>query len=66
MTFAIELALTPRPLERAEGEIAVVGFFTDERPLRGGAARAETGGYAAGSRAGSRMAIFPVRAERHC
>jgi len=41
MTSAIELALTPRPLERAEGEIAVVGFFTDERPLRGGAARAD-------------------------
>jgi hypothetical protein len=41
MTAAIELALTPRPLERAEGEIAVVGFFADERPLRGGAARAD-------------------------
>jgi leucyl aminopeptidase len=36
-----ELALTPRPLERTEGEIAVVGFFADERPLRGGAARAD-------------------------
>jgi hypothetical protein len=41
MTEAIELALTPRPLERANGDIAVVGFFTDERPLRGGAARAD-------------------------
>jgi leucyl aminopeptidase len=36
-----ELALTPRPLERTQGEIAVVGFFADERPLRGGAARAD-------------------------
>lgn len=41
MTAAIELALTPRPLERTEGEIAVVGFFADERPLRGGAGRAD-------------------------
>lgn len=41
MTAAIELVLTPRPLERTEGEIAVVGFFANERPLRGGAARAD-------------------------
>jgi leucyl aminopeptidase len=41
MTAAIELALTPLSLERTDGEIAVVGFFTDERPLRGGAARAD-------------------------
>jgi hypothetical protein len=41
MTVAIEMVLSPRPLERTEGEIAVVGFFTDERPLRGGAARAD-------------------------
>ena len=41
MSVEINLALTPRPLERAEGEIAVAGFFVDERPLRGGAARAD-------------------------
>jgi len=41
MSAEIEVALTSRPLERAEGEIAVVGFFVDERPLRGGAARAD-------------------------
>lgn len=41
MTAAIELDLTPLPLERTDGEIAVVGFFADERPLRGGAARAD-------------------------
>ena len=41
MSFEIEIALTSRPLERAEAEIAVVGFFVDERPLRGGAARAD-------------------------
>lgn len=37
----IEIVLTARPLERVESEIAVAGFFTDERPLRGGAARAD-------------------------
>ena len=41
MTATIELILTPHPLERIAGEVAVVGFFTDERPLRGGAARAD-------------------------
>ena len=41
MNEAIDLALTARPLERTAGEVAVVGFFTDERPLRGGAARAD-------------------------
>jgi len=41
MTAGIEMLLTPRPLERTDAEIAVVGFFTDERPLRGGAARAD-------------------------
>lgn len=41
MTAAIELALTPQPLERTDGDIAVVGFFADERPLRGGAGRAD-------------------------
>jgi hypothetical protein len=37
----IDMVLSPRPLERTEAEVAVVGFFTDERPLRGGAARAD-------------------------
>lgn len=41
MTATIELVITRRPLERTEGDIAVVGFFADERPLRGGAARAD-------------------------
>jgi len=41
MSAEIEVALTSRPLERAEAEIAVAGFFVDERPLRGGAARAD-------------------------
>jgi hypothetical protein len=41
MSAAVELALTARPLERVESDIAVAGFFTDERPLRGGAARAD-------------------------
>ena len=37
----IDLVLTARPLERVRAEIAVAGFFVDERPLRGGAARAD-------------------------
>ncbi len=41
MSAQIDLILTARPLERVESEIAVAGFFTDERPLRGGAARAD-------------------------
>jgi len=41
MTAPIGLVLTARPLERVESEIAVAGFFSDERPLRGGAARAD-------------------------
>lgn len=36
---AIIVELTPRPLERVESEVAVAGFFRDERPLRGGAGR---------------------------
>jgi hypothetical protein len=35
------LELTPRPLERVESDVAVAGFFSDERPLRGGIARAD-------------------------
>ena len=41
MNPTIELLLTPRPLERIASEVAVVGFFADERPLREGAARAD-------------------------
>ena len=41
MSASIDVALTTRPLERAGGDVAVVGFFVDERPLRGGAARAD-------------------------
>ena len=37
----VDLVLTARPLERVDSEIVVAGFFTDERPLRGGAARAD-------------------------
>lgn len=37
----IEIALTARPLERVASEIAVAGFFSDDRPLRSGAARAD-------------------------
>lgn len=41
MRPAIEILLTARPLERVESEIAVAGFFSDDRPLRSGAARAD-------------------------
>ena len=35
------IVLTDRPLERVASQIAVAGFFVDERPLRGGAGRAD-------------------------
>ncbi len=41
MKAAIEVLLTSRPLERIESDIAVAGFFADDRPLRSGAARAD-------------------------
>jgi hypothetical protein len=41
MKAAIEVLLTSRPLERVESDIAVAGFFVDDRPLRSGAARAD-------------------------
>lgn len=41
MSGSIVVELTPEPLERVESEIVVAGFFSDERPLRGGAGRAD-------------------------
>lgn len=41
MKAAIEVLLTARPLERVDSDIAVAGFFADDRPLRSGAARAD-------------------------
>lgn len=41
MKAGIEILLTSRPLERVEGEVAVAGFFSDDRPLRSGAARVD-------------------------
>ena len=37
----VDVVLTALPLERVVSDVAVAGFFTDERPLRGGAARAD-------------------------
>lgn len=37
----LQIRLTHQPLERVEADLAVAGFFADERPLRGGAARAD-------------------------
>ena len=41
MSGAIVVELTPEPLERVDSQIVVAGFFSDERPLRGGAGRAD-------------------------
>lgn len=41
MTTRARLSLTPRSLERLDCDVAVAAFFRDERPLRGGAARAD-------------------------
>lgn len=41
MKAAIEVLLTSKPIERVESEIAVAGFFVEDRPLRSGAARAD-------------------------
>ena len=41
MTAAIELSLETTPFERIEADLAVAGFFLDERPLRGAAGRAD-------------------------
>ena len=41
MSGTIFVELTPEPLERVDSEIVVAGFFSDERPLRGGAGRAD-------------------------
>ena len=38
---ATTIRLTARPMERVNADIAVAGFFADDRPLRGGAARAD-------------------------
>lgn len=41
MTLRVRIELSPKPLDRLDCEVAVAGFFSDERPLRGGAARAD-------------------------
>jgi hypothetical protein len=41
MSVQITIGLSPKPLERVESDVAVAGFFADDRPLRGGAARAD-------------------------
>jgi Cytosol aminopeptidase family, N-terminal domain len=41
MTARLEIEIEGRPFERAEAELAVAGIFRDDRPLRGGAARAD-------------------------
>jgi hypothetical protein len=41
MSGSIVVELTSEPLERVESEIVVASFFSDERPLRGGAGRAD-------------------------
>jgi hypothetical protein len=41
MKAGIVIDVEPNPLERVGADIAVVGFFADERPLRGGAGVAD-------------------------
>jgi leucyl aminopeptidase len=41
MTASIEMCIETAPFERIEADLAVAGFFLDERPLRGAAGRAD-------------------------
>jgi hypothetical protein len=41
MTASIEMCIDTTPFERIEADLAVAGFFLDERPLRGAAGRAD-------------------------
>ena len=41
MTPSIEMCIETAPFERIEADLAVAGFFLDERPLRGAAGRAD-------------------------
>ncbi len=41
MSTSIELCVETAPFERIEADLAVAGFFLDERPLRGAAGRAD-------------------------
>lgn len=41
MSASIELSVETAPFERIEADLAVAGFFLDERPLRGAAGRAD-------------------------
>lgn len=41
MSVSIELCVETTPFERIEADLAVAGFFLDERPLRGAAGRAD-------------------------
>ncbi len=41
MSPVLELELGTEPIERAEVDLAIAGFFADERPLRGAAGRVD-------------------------
>jgi hypothetical protein len=41
MSASVELCVETAPFERIEADLAVAGFFLDERPLRGAAGRAD-------------------------
>jgi hypothetical protein len=41
MSMSVEIELETRPIERIESDLVVVGYFEDDRPLRGGAARVD-------------------------
>ena len=41
MSVVLRVELETRPVERADGDLAVAGFFESDRPLRGAAGRAD-------------------------
>jgi len=41
VSAGLDISLETRPIERLEGELLVAGFFSDDRPLRGGVARVD-------------------------
>lgn len=41
MSRGLSVQIDPLPLERVEVELVAAGYFADQRPLRGGAARAD-------------------------
>ena len=41
MTARLQISLVTEPFERVQADVAIAGFFPNERPLRGAAGRAD-------------------------